>query len=195
MMSNMSDSPSETITDSDVLLSTRFVTVDTVPAATPEGLEYRHTRVTSASPMGAVVVPVCRHRGLLHVCLVTQYRPVLGAESVEFPRGSTADLTQEEAARELAEETGLGRPSSARLLGTLRPDTGLLSTTVGVWAAGVSVEEMEASRGHVEAGSGVRPQWMLHADALEMAANGKITCGMTLAALALIRPHEGTLAC
>lgn len=110
-------SSSETFTDSKVLLSTRFVTVDTVPAVTSEGAAYEHTRVTSASPVGAVVVPVYRDRGLLHVCLVSQYRPVLGAWSIEFPRGSTADLTEGEAARELAEETGMGRSREARLLG------------------------------------------------------------------------------
>jgi UDP-N-acetyl-D-mannosaminuronic acid dehydrogenase len=61
------------------------------------------------------------------VLLVRQFRPAVGAETIEIPAGHVEpDQTPEDAARqELLEETGY-RASAIELLGTLHPDTGRL---------------------------------------------------------------------
>lgn len=171
-----------------ILFKSDFVTVDTVPATTLEGVEYDHARVTPRSPYGSIIIPLHGEGDDLRLGLVRQFRPVTGQRSLEFPRGSTADLGDEEAARELVEELGLSdSPGTISLLGHLRPDTGLLSTEVGVWKARLSTEDVERSLSHVEAFSGVRPEWLSYQDVMALVASGGITCGMTLAALALLQ--------
>jgi ADP-ribose pyrophosphatase len=61
------------------------------------------------------------------VLLVQQYRPAVGAETLELPGGHVEDGESPEAAakRELLEETGY-EAQRVELLGTLIPDTGRL---------------------------------------------------------------------
>lgn len=185
-----------------ILFKSDFVTVDTVPARTPQGIKYDHTRVTPRSPYGGIVIPFYTEpqnpffgrRQNLHLGFVRQFRPVIGHESLEFPRGATADLGSEEAARELVEELGLSSaPLTLTPIGRLRPDTGLLSTEVGVWAVRLSPEDVKRSQNYEEEFSGARPEWHGHESALKQVAEGAITCGMTLAALAMFRSHEKAL--
>lgn len=174
-----------------ILFKSNFVTVDTVPATTPEGVEYDHARVTPRSPYGSIIIPLHGEGDDLHLGFVSQFRPVTGQRSLEFPRGSTADLGDEEAVRELVEEMGLPSiPDSISLLGHLHPDTGLLSTEVAVWKTHLSTEDMERSRSHVEAFSGVQPEWISYQAVRALIAKGGITCGMTLAALTLLQFGE-----
>lgn len=179
---------------SEVLFESKFVTVDTVPAVTPEGVSYAHSRVTPRSRYGGIIVPFRKGRGTLTLGMVRQDRPVLGKETLEFPRGTTDDLGSDEAMRELSEELGLPRsPEAPFRLGTLHPDTGLLTTEVGVWAVRLSDEEADSTEGHVETFSGARPEWHALPSVMGMVASGGIVCGMTLAALALLRSHENSL--
>lgn len=179
---------------SEVLFRSKFVTVDTVPAVTPEGVSYAHTRVTPRTRYGGIIVPFRKAHGTLSLGMVRQARPVLGKETLEFPRGSTQDLGSSEAMRELSEELGLPHsPEGPSRLGTLHPDTGLLTTEVGVWAVRLSDEEAEGTRGHIEEFSGVRPEWHTLPVVMGMVSSGTIVCGMTLAALALLRSRETNL--
>ena len=63
-----------------------------------------------------------------HVLLVRQFRPAIGADTLEFPGGlvDAGETPQQTAGRELLEETGFAADGS-ELLGTLRTDTGRLT--------------------------------------------------------------------
>ncbi|WP_422758994.1 NUDIX hydrolase [Paenarthrobacter sp. C1] len=122
-------------------------------------------------------------RGVAHLGLVRQYLYPVGDFALEFPRGGSDDLSLDEAARELVEETGLDYRTGT-LLGTLRPDTGILTTEVAVWK---TVHGMEHLRpGHVEDETGAKVEWYSHGELLGMIRGGTVTCGMTLAALTLL---------
>lgn len=176
---------------SEVLFKSEYVTVDTVPARTAEGVDYRHSRVTPRTPHGAIVIPTFMHEGVMHFGFVLQARPVVMKASVEFPRGSTSDLGADEAVRELVEEMGItGTPLAMRRLGRLNPDTGLLSTEVAVWVASLSSEGVQQSLKHKEAFSGAQPQWNTLNEVFHMMGAGVISCGMTMAALAMLLAEE-----
>jgi len=63
-----------------------------------------------------------------HVLLVRQFRPAIGAETLEFPGGlvDAGETPQQTVGRELMEETGFVA-NRIELLGTMRPDTGRLT--------------------------------------------------------------------
>jgi len=63
-----------------------------------------------------------------HVLLVRQFRPAIGADTLEFPGGlvDAGERPQKTAGRELLEETGFAA-DGIELLGTLRTDTGRLT--------------------------------------------------------------------
>lgn len=96
-------------------------------------LEVVHT----STRHGTVIIPVMVEQGMGNLMLVEQNRPAVNRRSVEFPRGSTTNLSAEEATRELLEETGVANDQILNLfsVGTLHPDTGLLSTKVQVYIA------------------------------------------------------------
>lgn len=165
-----------------VAFSNPWVTVDTVPARRADGLEYQHHRVSSGSGLGAVTIPIVNVRGLTYFGMVTQYRPVVGEESLEFPRGGTLDLGESEAIRELTEETGLIPGEGAvDLLGTIHPDTGLLTAKVAVYLARFSGKAFDITDGRVEHESGATVQWVTDGQFMGLVTTGRIRCGMTLA--------------
>lgn len=89
---------------------------------------------------GTGAVAVCRsdvHRdGVARVLFVRACRPAAGRTLGELRRGlheAEALTVQQTAAREVAEETGL-RTSSAQLIGTIYPDSGLFANAVAVIA-------------------------------------------------------------
>lgn len=57
----------------------------------------------------------------------------------------------------------------------------------------LSPEDVKRSQNYEEEFSGARPEWHGHESALKQVAEGAITCGMTLAALAMFRSHEKAL--
>ena len=174
------------------LFENPWVNVGQVPADTPSGT---HLSIRSGTGHGVLIIPVIdRDRYVL----VTQPRPAAGmSSSIEFPRGGAAESSVEEALRELVEETGLyplQRP--VRLhplrqpvrLGTLRPDTGLLSTEVGVHL--VDVDPAGLAIDHVEDEERVRRLPPVSRTEIDyLVRRGRITCSMTLAALALLDAH------
>ncbi|WP_354214841.1 NUDIX hydrolase [Arthrobacter sp. UYCo732] len=165
------------------VLENQFIRVDTDTVRFPNGTLGQYSVVTSGSGLGVLTIPFVNFRGIAHVGLVRQYRYPTGEFTLEFPRGGSDDLTLDEAARELIEETGLDY-SSAALLGTIRPDTGILTTEVAVWKTFHGMEHLRP--GHVEDETGAKIEWYSHGQLLGMIRNGKITCGMTLAALGLL---------
>lgn len=163
-----------------------YLKVDTTTGYRADGTAYDHTRVKVGTGYGAIIIPMIRHRGLVYVGLVHQYRPVVGDDTWEFVRGGTGNHSQEEANRELREETGLSvENTSLRQLGVIRPDTGLMDTQVGVWLADVPVDQLPKTRKHVEQESGAQIRWMQIDQVTGMILRKEIVCGMSLAAYAL----------
>lgn len=128
---------------------------------------------------GVVVVPLLGRR----IVLVGQHRRAVDAWNWELPRGCVdGDDPRDAAARELAEETGAHTPPAALVrLGTLHPDTGLLTARVDVFAARLPPRTRLAADGGEIAALRV-----VDADALaDDVAAGRVTDGFTVAALSL----------
>ena len=157
----------------------RFISVANDSVEFPNGVEGTYNVVTMGEAKGALIVPIAFRRGIPYFGLVNQYRYPVKSESVEFPRGGAAKINPEGAEVEIYEE--LGQPSKRLdLVGTLRPDTGILATEVGVWIALMDASVLDLD--HEESITGLRPNWVSEGELIGMIANGKITCGMTLAA-------------
>ncbi|MFP3989605.1 NUDIX hydrolase [Streptomyces sp. E11-3] len=152
----------------------------------PSGEQGRYLR-WQWSHGGVVIVPMGRD-GL---AFVPTYRYPISKVSLEFPRGGCeADEDPAvAAARELREETGFEcAPSALRPLGVIHAETGLIESDVHVFAADVRptgsahaqpVAEPEAMESVAE------PVWAPHGEVLKWLQSGNVTCGVTLAALAL----------
>ncbi|MCC3299426.1 NUDIX hydrolase [Arthrobacter caoxuetaonis] len=162
----------------------RFVTVNFDDVVFPNGAEGRYTRISSGTGLGVVAVPYANFRGLPYLGLVRQYRYPTGEFTLEFPRGGSDDLSLAEAARELIEETGL-EFTHGRKLGTIRPDTGILTTEVAAWCTFHALKDLENL--HVEDETGATVRWYSVGEVMGLVLNGKLTCGISLAALALIQ--------
>ncbi|MEU2023606.1 NUDIX domain-containing protein [Streptomyces sp. NPDC016469] len=165
----------------------RFGTLFNDDVVAPSGATGQYLR-WQAHKEGAVVVPV----GPAGYAFVTSYRYPIQAASLEFPRGSSegGEGLAAAAARELREETGLVC-ASLRSLGIIHADTGILAAPIQVYVAEVDVasagpaepEAMESLTEPVWATPGELPGWL---------AEGRITCGITLAALALLQARYPT---
>ncbi|MFC8535658.1 NUDIX domain-containing protein [Streptomyces sp. NPDC057249] len=160
----------------------RYGTLFNDDVVAPSGATGQYLR-WQARKEGAVVVPV----GPAGYAFVASYRYPIQATSVEFPRGSSegGEGLAAAAARELREETGLVC-ASLRPLGVIHADTGILAAPVQAYVAEVDgaaggpaePEAMESLSEPVWVTPGELPQWL---------AEGRITCGITLAALALLQ--------
>lgn len=160
----------------------RFISVANDSVEFPNGVEGTYNVVSMGEKKGALIVPVAFRRGIPYFGLVNQYRYPIKSESIEFPRGGADKINKEGAEVEIYEE--LGQPSKRiDLVGTMRPDTGILSTEVGIWVALMDSSVLDLN--HEEDITGLRPNWVREDDLISMIANGKITCGMTLAAYTL----------
>jgi 8-oxo-dGTP pyrophosphatase MutT (NUDIX family) len=130
---------------------------------------------------GVVVVP----RQADRFGLVEMYRYPIGGVSLEFPRGGRklGESIESAALRELQEETGfIG--TETRILGRVHPDTGLIESANDV----VSVEVPPDCAGRatpetMESIAGSR--WLSWTEICGQISLGRITCGVTLSALAL----------
>ncbi|MFE6412253.1 NUDIX domain-containing protein [Streptomyces sp. NPDC057837] len=138
---------------------------------------------------GVVVVPV----GSAGYALVPSYRYPVHAASIEFPRGGVEgdEELAAAAARELREETGL-ICEAPRRLGLIHADTGIIASSIHVFVAPVDTTETQSAR--PEAMESVsEPVWIAPAELPRWLADGRITCGVTLAALALVQSRYPTL--
>ncbi|MCX0247723.1 NUDIX hydrolase [Streptomyces drozdowiczii] len=163
----------------------RFGTLYNDDVVAPSGATGQYLR-WQARKEGAVVVPV----GPAGYAFVSHYRYPIQAASLEFPRGSSEDEEGLAAAavRELREETGLVC-ASLRPLGTIHADTGILAAPIRVYAAEVDVATAESAEPEAME-SLTEPVWVTPEDLPGWLAEGRITCGITLAALALLQAHH-----
>ncbi|MFE2524826.1 NUDIX hydrolase [Streptomyces sp. NPDC059382] len=146
----------------------------------PGGTEGRYLR-WQWSQQGVVVVPV----GPQGMALLPMYRYPVGAVSLEFPRGGCVpgEAPEVAAARELAEESGLVA-ASVRSIGLLHADTGLIGTQTHVCLA--DVHPVQRSSATPDASESVaEPVWASRDTMTEWLQEGRITCGITIAAFAV----------
>lgn len=161
------------------------ITLGWMPATRPEGMPYSHQSVSVGAGFGAVIMLVHPGDDGFRVGLVRQRRPLVsGGYTWEVIRGSTTDLSAAEAGREMSQESGLdAQDVTLSFLGLLHPDTGILTTTVGVWVGVVDAEQMAAADGYVEPVSGASLRWFDESELVAMMADGQITCAMSMAAV------------
>lgn len=161
-----------------------MTTVEKRTLRNPDDTEFTLDVVHTATQKGAVVIPVLRERGMKTLFYVEQNRSAIGRRTAEFPRGTTADLDSGEAMRELLEETGFSPDQvlSVTLIGSIFPDTGLLSTEVSVFTAIITPD----ARGH-EFSNGLENDLVLRHGGYHSVINTvqKSGCGISLAALVL----------
>jgi len=163
------------------VFTNRFGRLYNDDVVSPGGLPGNYLRWQWAQT-GVVVVPV----GPDGMALVPTYRYPVGAASLEFPRGGCepGEPPEKAAARELWEEAGL-EASSVRDIGFLHADTGLIETGIHVCCATVLPAERKAARPE-SMESVAEPVWMTQDEMQDLLSQGRITCGVTIAAYALV---------
>lgn len=116
------------------------------------------------------------------ILLVRQYRPAVGAETLELPSGHVEENECPEAAarRELAEETG-HEAKSFELLGKLDPDVGRLGNRLWCFYA----EKATEIRSPIQREAGVSLVRCEPGDLLRSVSEGKMTHALNLAVLLL----------
>ncbi|WP_159599526.1 NUDIX hydrolase [Agromyces humi] len=166
---------------------TRFengkVRLDETPVVRPDGSEGFITTVHAGTGFGVVAIPRTVGRGMNFYGLVRQHRPVTNDYSLEFPRGWAADLSAAEAERELVEEINCEVLPNPVRIGQFRPEPGLLDTNVAVWLFETNPGEDLLYR---EEKSGATHLWVNDSTLTSLVTSGTITCGITLAAWALL---------
>jgi ADP-ribose pyrophosphatase len=122
------------------------------------------------------------------VALSTNFRYPIAQASLEFPRGfrKPGEGAEDAARRELQEEVGVAA-TRATQIGDIFPDTGFMNTCVPVVLAAVASREQRGQCS--EAMESIAPglKWLCGEEVDSHIREGRICCGLTLAALGLFR--------
>jgi ADP-ribose pyrophosphatase len=130
-------------------------------------------------PGAVVILPIIDRD---HVCLLRNYRFVIGATLWEVPAGTLepGEPIEEAAVRELEEETGY-QAQTWHYLGYLYASPGVLDEKLHLYVA----EGLVAGPPRPEADEQLEPVTVPWADALRMALTGEIKDAKTITALLL----------
>lgn len=143
----------------------------------PNGTTGRYNRIVEGRGYdGVAVLPIWGNK----LGLIRTFRYPIGKEVLEIPRGfGKTSNAETEATRELKEETGL---TANRLLslGEVHPNSGLLMSTVHLFAA-VCNDHKDA--GVADNNEVIGFQWMQSQEVFQLVANNKITDCFTIASL------------
>ncbi|TQS19741.1 NUDIX hydrolase [Microbispora sp. KK1-11] len=116
--------------------------------------------------------------------LVEEYRYPIGRRSWSFPQGSAeADTREDEARRELVEETGL-RAGLLRYLGRMDNAHGMTDQGLHVYVA-TGLTKGEAHREHTE--QDMRQRWVHRTEFEQMILDGTVSDSSSIAAYLLWR--------
>ena len=148
----------------------------------PHGEEFVRTYVESPGATGIVPVRL-NASGRYEVVMVRQYRPALGAYSLEIPAGMrdvAGEDPQATALRELQEETGF-TSSDVRPLGQILQAPGITNAAVQLFLA-VGLTEVAMDR-HGPEEDDMTVEILLLDDALRMIETGEIDNAMAVVGL------------
>jgi 8-oxo-dGTP pyrophosphatase MutT (NUDIX family) len=158
----------------------RFGTLFDDHVIAPAGTAGRHLRWRW--PCHGVVAVACHGD---RIAFVPAYRYAIGGVSLELPRGGVEPEERPEpaACRELAEEAGVVG-TAAETIGTLYSETALIENPLTVVRVAVEAPGTDGARPEEMESFGA-PVWLDRAGVAAAVADGRIRCGVTLAALAL----------
>src|ERR1051326_8845550 len=149
----------------------------------PDGTPGRYLRWEWAHS-GVIVIPFDGTA----IALSNNFRYPIGLSSFEFPRGFRKDgeSLERAAIRELEEEAGLST-ASLKFLGEVFPDTGFVANSVPVVLAKVNSRNQDQQRSESMESIAQELDWIQCSDLDSQISQGRIRCGVTLAAIALFR--------
>jgi 8-oxo-dGTP pyrophosphatase MutT (NUDIX family)/AraC-like DNA-binding protein len=166
---------------SDVVYTNAWMTVREDRIEHPDGTYGTYGYVVK--PDFVVVIP--QQNDGFH--LVEEYRYPIGRRCWSFPQGhAEADTREDEARRELAEETGL-RAAELRPLGRLDAAHGLVTNGFHVYLA-TGLVTGDTNREHTE--QDMRQQWVSRAEFERMIRAGEVSDACSIAAYSMLRLHE-----
>lgn len=126
--------------------------------------------------------------------LVTVPRAAHGAELLEAPRGygNPGEQAIQAAARELFEETGY-QSKALEFLGTVKPNTAILTTNVNVFRCHLpaNTQPVQHTSTAADFNEISKVERVSPPQLAKYIANGRLSCGITLAALMLAQ-HMGS---
>ena len=149
----------------------------------PNGqLGYYNRIVESEGKSGVAVLPI---KGEL-IGLLRQFRYPIGKEVWEIPRGfGECENPQEDALRELKEETGIEiEPERLIYLSVIHPNSGILASSVHLFAALCDQAQQTASQEDTEA---TEFRWVPLEKVLSLIEIGEITDPFTMSTILLIK--------
>lgn len=168
-------------TESVEVFRNAWSSVRTYPMTHPNGVTYEQTTFTPGTGMGVMVVPLTVHERTPMIGLVDTIRPGAGGHwSWEFPRGGSTDLSDAEARRILAHETGI-TTALVSPLGAFQPENGMVDCIVGSYLAAVAVDDAADADGHIDPATGASFSWYDLDEFTDLIRSGYITDGITLA--------------
>lgn len=166
------------------IYSSKYATLEGKDFTMYDGTHGEYIVLTTGTGGGAIIVPVVNIRGINYFGLVEEYRLPIDKKVFGFPRGAQEPgMNAEETGRkELAEETGITECDFVKM-GTIHPDNGVMSNEVTVFFAQTATKP----EGHVDPETGGTTQWFTYGKLLGMILGGEITCGLSIAALLLVK--------
>lgn len=183
----MTTPPIAPLSPPETVYKTPFVELEETLVRFPNGTVGRYARLNPGTH-GGVAIPLLVENGVEYLGLVRQYRHSISDHTLEFPRGGTEDESEEEAIRELVEETGLevtlGRGAK---LGKLYADTGILASTITVWLVPV---DSRGDTSFLEDETLASHFWVTHKEFATLIRDGDLVCGISLAAYSMLQAFK-----
>lgn len=130
--------------------------------------------------LGVVVIPTTVGGNRL---LTRRFRHPIGSLVWEFPRSISSKISVSEAERCLLEATGL--QATCRMIGSIAPDSGALSTRYGVYEAYVDADALDGSLPEVASQANSESDWFSEERFAIHVRDSEINDAITLAAIAM----------
>lgn len=152
------------------------------------GVLGKQTSVQSKTGHGVVLIAKKVVRGIAYYAMQSEHHPMTNKYSLEFPL--TSSITTDNfvpASEKLKTVASMTYVDAEPLkVGTVSPDTGVASTTVGVWLVRTE-DNRNVFAPHADDDS---IRWMTSGEVQGAIMTGRITDGVTLSAWAVLQAHH-----